>query len=224
MVTEEADAGTRAANKVVEAHGLARPVQSASMPRKHDARRCIMGEEHVEPLTPEQRVDVLPRVVPLGVALEVLRPALVVRGTVATTQATDNDTAEVEGRPVAEVEEVREHLRLGLGVEPDEVLVVALDEQRAARGGPSTRPPSGEVARAVVLPGGLVDALRVRPHAEVADMQHPLEAHAERLLEGEDVLEEPIEGSVDVASGADDHGSFTMPAVGGQSKLGALTK
>jgi len=45
--------------------------------------------------------------------------------------------------------------------------------------------------------------------AEVARM------HAERLLEGEDVLEEPVEGSVDVAGGADDHGSSTMPAVGG---------
>ena len=55
--------------------------------------------------------------------------------------------------------------------------------------------------------GGLVDAGLVRPHAEVADVQHPLEAHAERLLEGEDVLVEPIEGSVDVAGGADDHGS-----------------
>ncbi len=32
--------------------------------------------------------------------------------------------------------------------------------------------------------------------------------HAERLLEGEDVLVEPVEGSVDVSGGADDHASF----------------
>jgi len=43
---------------------------------------------------------------------------------------------------------------------------------------------------AVVLPGGLVDPGLVRPDPEVANLQHPLEAHAERLLEGEDVIED----------------------------------
>jgi hypothetical protein len=75
-----------------------------------------------------------------------------------------------------------------------------------------------------MLPGGLVDSGLVRPDTEVADVQHPLETHAERLLEGEDVLVEPIEGSVDVAGGTDDHGLSTMPAVGGSSKRGGLTK
>jgi hypothetical protein len=52
-----------------------------------------------------------------------------------------------------------------------------------------------------------VDPIRVRPYAEVSHVQHPLEAHAERLLESEDVVIEPLDGSMDVASGADDHGS-----------------
>jgi hypothetical protein len=84
--------------------------------------------------------------------------------------------------------------------------VVALDEQRLVRRWAPLGPPRREVAGAVVALRRPVDAARVRPHAEVADVQHPLEAHTERDLEGEDVFVEPIEGSVDVTGGADDHG------------------
>jgi hypothetical protein len=54
--------------------------------------------------------------------------------------------------------------------------VVALDEERLPRDRPTFGEPRGEVARAVVLLGRLVDPVRVGPDAEVADVQHPLEA------------------------------------------------
>jgi hypothetical protein len=40
---------------------------------------------------------------------------------------------------------------------------------------------------------------------EVADVKHAIKAHAQGLLEGEDVVVEPIHGSMDVAGGADEH-------------------
>lgn len=52
---------------------------------------------------------------------------------------------------------------------------------------------------------GLVDAPGVRPDPEVANVQDVIEAHAEVRLEREDVEVEPIDGSVDVPSGAEDH-------------------
>ena len=65
MVAEEADARTRAANKVIEADRLTRPVEATPVPGEHHARGRVVREEHVDPLAPEQRVDVLPRVVML---------------------------------------------------------------------------------------------------------------------------------------------------------------
>src|SRR5690606_8973872 len=47
VVAEEADAGTNAADEVVETSGFARPVETAPVPRKHDARRCVVGEEEI---------------------------------------------------------------------------------------------------------------------------------------------------------------------------------
>jgi hypothetical protein len=96
---------------------------------------------------------------------------------------------------------------------PDEVLVVAFDEQRLARRLTSLGTPRREVAGTIVPFGRTVDPVRVGPDAEVPDVQHPLEAHAERLLEGEDVLVEPVEGSVDVTGGADDHGFVLEPTM-----------
>ena len=91
MVAEEADAGTNAADEVVETSGFARPVETAPVPRKHDARRCVVGEEEIDASSREQRVDVLAGVVPLRVPLEVLRPALIVRGAETATDTTDRD-------------------------------------------------------------------------------------------------------------------------------------
>src|SRR3972149_2164337 len=46
---------------------------------------------------------------------------------------------------------------------------------------------------------------------EVADVHDVLEAHAEIRLEGEDVEAEPVDGSVDVTCGAEDHGRRCAP-------------
>jgi hypothetical protein len=93
-----------------------------------------------------------------------------------------------------------------LGIEPNEVLVVALDEDRFSRRRATLRDPGGEIAGAVVFSGHLVDAICVRPDAEVADVKHPLEAHPERFLEREDIVVHAIDGAVNVAGSADEHG------------------
>jgi hypothetical protein len=50
-----------------------------------------------------------------------------------------------------------------------------------------------------------IDAGRVGPDAEVAHVEHPREAHAERILEGEDLVVEPVDGPVDIAGSTDNH-------------------
>lgn len=80
---------------------------------------------------------------------------------------------EVEPLSVPQVEEPGQNLRIGLGVEPDEVLVVALDEDRPPGSETAFGPPRREVARALVLTGRTVDPARIGPDAEVADVQHP---------------------------------------------------
>lgn len=84
------------------------------MSREHDARRCIVGEEQIETTFRDQLIDVLPRIVLLGVALKVLRPAAVVRRPVASTDTADDDATEIERRAVAQVKEVRQHLQESL--------------------------------------------------------------------------------------------------------------
>jgi len=53
--------------------------------------------------------------------------------------------------------------------------------------------------------GRPVDAGRVRPDAEVTDVEHPRETHAERFLEGEDFFIEPVDGPMDIAGSTDNH-------------------
>jgi ATP-dependent helicase YprA (DUF1998 family) len=71
-----------------------------------------------------------------------------------------------------------------------------------------------------MLLGRLVDAIRIGPHAEVANVQHPLEAHAERGLEREDVLVETIHGAMDVAGSADDHDAPVVARNASATRLG----
>jgi hypothetical protein len=56
-----------------------------------------------------------------------------------------------------------------------------------------------------MLARGLVYPVGIGPDAEIADVKHVVKAHAQCLLEGEDVVVEPIHGSMDVAGGADEH-------------------
>lgn len=85
MVAKEADAWAHATDEIIEPCGLARPVEAAPVSREHDARRRIVGEQQIETTFRDQPVDVLPRVMPLGVALKVLGPAPVVGRSVAPT-------------------------------------------------------------------------------------------------------------------------------------------
>jgi hypothetical protein len=59
-----------------------------------DARWCVVGEEQVH--RGRQPVDVLARVVSLGVALKVRGATAVVRGSMAATNAAHREPAEVE--------------------------------------------------------------------------------------------------------------------------------
>jgi hypothetical protein len=73
--------------------------------------------------------------------------------------------------------------------------VVALDEERLPRSCPTLGEPHRKVASAIVLLGRLVDSVRIGPDAEVPDVKHPLETHAERGLERENVFIKAIYGA-----------------------------
>ncbi|HHH29378.1 MAG TPA: hypothetical protein ENK57_13675 [Polyangiaceae bacterium] len=71
MVAEEADAGSDAADEIVEASGFARPVETAPVTIEDNASGRVVREEEVDPAGGDERVDVLPRVVAFRVVLEV---------------------------------------------------------------------------------------------------------------------------------------------------------
>ena len=83
--------------------------------------------------------------------------------------------------------------------------MIALDENRGAWSGAVLGEPDREVSRTAMLTRCLVYVVGIGPDAEVADVKHVIEAHAERCLEGDDVIVEPIHGSMDVAGGANEH-------------------
>jgi hypothetical protein len=108
------------------------------------------------------------------VALQARGGSLVVRRSMTAAQASDDHAAsELGAVPVAEVPEPGEHLIGAPIVQPGEVFVVPLDEQRRPGRGPTLGPPRREVARAVAIASGPVDARGVGPDPEVADVQHP---------------------------------------------------
>lgn len=94
-----------------------------------------------------------------------------------------------------------------LGVQPDEVLVVALDEEGLPGHWTLLCPPGREVAGSIMLPRGLVDTGHVRPDAKVADMENPGERDSEGQLEREDVGVEPVQGTVTVSGNAKNRGA-----------------
>ena len=215
VVSEEADLRADPSNQVIEPLGFARPTGSSTMPLEDHSGGSVVDEEHVCPIARDQGIDLIPGVVALPVCLQITRAAPVVGWPEAATKASDGERLvpldDVEPLSVAQIEEPGQHLGIGPVVQPDEVLVVALDEQSSSRRGPSLGPPGREIPGAVVAFGRTVDAGRGRPDAEVADMEHPRKAHAERLLEGEDLLVEPVDGPVDIAGSANDHGSPCLP-------------
>jgi hypothetical protein len=66
-------------------------------------------------------------------------------------------------------------------------------------------PPPREVTGAVVPACGLVDAIRVGPDTEVADVEDPIELEPRCCFEPKDIIEEAMECSVYVSRGTKDH-------------------
>ncbi len=65
--------------------------------------------------------------------------------------------------------------------------------------------PPREVARTLMLARRLVNPIGIRPNPEVADVKHPREADAERLLERQHVLVHAVDRTVNVAGSAENH-------------------
>src|SRR5690606_25164735 len=181
-------------------------------PRELDAGGRVVKQEHVNTAVTAQAFALVMSEVTLGDFLQVTRPALVIGRTVTAADAAAADlfavVADVNDVTTRQIHQARQDLApadFEMLVEPDEVLVIAFDEDRAPRRRALLGEPDGEVPRALVVTGGLVYPVRIRPDAEVADVKDIVETHAERLLEGEDIVVEPIHGSMNVAGGADEH-------------------
>src|SRR5881628_682210 len=203
VVSEEADPRVRARDDVCEPGGLAHVAALASVAsllNELDAGGRVVQQQGIDTIACAEPFDLVARVVAARVALEVPRLPPVVGGAVASSEAADPHRApplaEVDRVPVGQEGQAGQDLLALAFLKPREVLVVALDEHGRTRHGATRREPRGEVARALVVSRRAVDPLRVRPHAEVADVDDPLEAHAERALEAEDVLVEAVERSV----------------------------
>ena len=121
-------------------------------------------------------------------------------------------SSEVCSAAVRQVGQPRQELGVLERGEPLEVLVVGLDEHGRTRCGAALGERPREVAGALVVAGSAIDTVGIRPHTEVAHVQHVLEAHAENRFESADVVVQAIEGAMDVAGCADDHGSLTGSA------------
>src|SRR5690606_30288417 len=211
MVAEEAHARARLREQLVEPGRLAEEALAAPVALEAHAGRSVVREDDVEPTVLAQRSDLVAGVVTLRVALQRLRRALEVRRAVAAADAAHAQRIaardELVDLAVLQVVQAGQHLGRRLRVEAEEVHMVALDEHRLARGGAPFSDPRREVARAVVPLGGSVDAVRIGPNAEVADVKDEIEAHGERLLEREHARVHLVETPVDVARRAEDHGS-----------------
>ena len=98
-----------------------------------------------------------------------------------------------------------QHLGVLLCVKPREVFVVSLDEYRSTWHCAPGRTPLGEIPGALVIARSSVDFFRIRPDAEVPDVQYPIEARAESRFECEHVIVEALDGTVNVAGCTDQH-------------------
>src|SRR5690606_34003286 len=139
MVAEEAHARARLREQLVEPGRLAEEALAAPVALEAHAGRSVVREDDVEPTALAQRSDLVAGVVTLRVALQRLRRALEVRRAVAPADAADAQRIaardELVDLAVLQVVQAGQHLGRRLRVEPDEVLMVALDEHRFARGG-----------------------------------------------------------------------------------------
>jgi len=211
VMPEEAHARPSPREQIVETGHFADKALAPTVAIEAHPGGCVVGEDDVEVRRLAQRLDLVARVVPLGVALQRRRAPPEAGWSEAAADAADLQDLltddELVDAAVPKIVKAGQDFGGRLRVEPHEVLVVALDEHGGPRRGAALREPDGEVARAVVPPRGPVDARGIGPHAEVADVQHPVDAHAERRLEREHARVHPVETAVDVTCRAEDHGS-----------------
>ena len=65
--------------------------------------------------------------------------------------------------------------------------------------------PDREISRAIVLARCLVHPVGIGPDAKIAEVKHVVKTSTERFLEREDIFIEPVQGSVNIAGGTDEH-------------------
>jgi hypothetical protein len=90
-------------------------------------------------------------------------------------------------------------------VEPQEVFVITLDENRRSRHPSVFSQPQWKIARPFVAARCPVDAVWIGPNTEVADMQYLVEANPKRCLEHQHVLIKTGHCAVNVTGRADEH-------------------
>jgi len=209
VVSEEAETWLRAREQVVEAGGITDKAVASAVAREPNSRGSIVSLDDIESDTRAQHLDLVSRVVALSVALQLARKPAEIGRSITPTHAPDRQDLgschDPESLAVRKIVQACKDLAGWLGIEPPEILVVALDEDGGAWDGPPLSDPPWEIAGTVMTTSGGVDMFRIGPHPEVADMENPIERHAEGLLEGEDVSVEAIESAVYIAGRAKDH-------------------
>ena len=127
--------------------------------------RCVVREEDVYASSVEQPLDLIERVVPLCIVLQVAGFARVVgRPVAADTADADRFRArrsQLHGVAIVEAEEAWQHREGWWRIQPVEVLVVALDEQSRARCRMLVVQPCREVAEVVMLARGAIDTFGI---------------------------------------------------------------
>ena len=209
VMAEKAHKRPQAMDQSVKPRGFTYPAVAIPVLLEPDPCGCIVDKNDVHRGALAEGIDLIARVMALRVALKVFRLALEVGGSVTTSNSAHAHRApgsvETQCLAVPEMEKPGQHFGCVLCVEPEEVFVVTLDEYRPPRCDASVGKPRREVAGAVVFPCRPVDAIRIRPNAEITHVKYPLKAVPKRVLERKDVVIHPIDGSVDIAGSAKQH-------------------
>jgi hypothetical protein len=165
VMAEEAHAGSRAREELIEPGGSADEAWTLPVPLEANSRRCIMRQHDVDARAPRERIDLVARVVTLRVALQIPGWPIEVRRAMAAPDATDAQRtgtfAELEAQAVLEIVQTGQNLVARLVVQPYEVLVVSLDEQRPARRPTLLADPERKITCTVVPTSGAVDAIGI---------------------------------------------------------------
>lgn len=185
MVAEEAYARARTCQYDVKTGGVADVSKTAPVTMEANTRRRIMHQYDVHALTCSEPFHLVVGIVALRVASKRCRFARVVGRGITPANSAETDCLalcafQFNLASVAEVNKSGQHLGVLLRIKPHEVLVVSLDEYGATRHRTCGHEPlrkNPRRRRDCVIRGPF---FRIRPNAEVTDMQYPIEARAER--------------------------------------------